>query len=102
MNDRFQTEHRYVWLDLVRGLSALAVFAGHLRSLTFENYSPQSTTLFKSLFFYLTGFAHEAVIVFFVLSGFFISKAILDSIERSRWTAQGYAIDRLGKRCGSF
>lgn len=53
-------------LDLIRGLSALAVMSGH-----------------------------EAVMVFFVLSGFFIGTSVLESFRERRWSWRAYLINRL-------
>jgi peptidoglycan/LPS O-acetylase OafA/YrhL len=50
-------------LDLVRGLAALLVVAGHLRAYVFKSYgevSQISVTL--KAFYFATGLGHEAVI----------------------------------------
>ena len=64
-------------LDLIRGLAAWAVMWGHLRALFFIDFQQiqHRNPLLKIVYFF-TGFGHEAVMVFFVLSGFFISTAI--------------------------
>lgn len=96
MQNSGKNESTYQWLNLVRGLAALEVFTGHLRTLVFKNYwVPGQSNVIKSIFFYLTGFSHEAVIIFFVLSGFFIGKNVHQSVNKSKWSAPGYAIDRL-------
>jgi peptidoglycan/LPS O-acetylase OafA/YrhL len=64
-------KHSYVWLDLIRALAAMAVFLQHLRTLIFNNYANGPAGFFKMTFYFLTGFSHEAVVIFFVLSGFF-------------------------------
>ncbi|WP_158290246.1 acyltransferase [Ramlibacter sp. WS9] len=69
---------RYVWLDLARGLSALAVCAGHLRAATFLDFAElQSPTAFHWALYFVTGLGHQAVMVFFVLSGFFVGGSVL-------------------------
>lgn len=86
---------QYDWLDLVRGLAALAVFIGHLRIICFRDV-PVGTlnTLGKGVFF-MTGFMHISVILFFVLSGFLIIKSIHESVLRNSWNTSSYAQNRL-------
>lgn len=82
-------------LDLIRGLAAWAVMWGHLRGLFFADFQhigPHGFWL-DSIYF-LTGFGHQAVMVFFVLSGFFISSAILKRHASQSWSWRDYAIDR--------
>src|SRR5580704_14806183 len=82
-------------LDLIRGLAAWAVMWGHLRALFFVDFQQlqHSSPLLKILYF-VTGFGHEAVMVFFVLSGFFISTAIISRHVSGKWSWRDYAIDR--------
>jgi peptidoglycan/LPS O-acetylase OafA/YrhL len=42
----------------------------------------------------LTGFGHQAVMAFFVLSGFLISSSVLRNLGRSTWSWRQYIIDR--------
>ena len=42
-------------------------------------------------------FGHQAVIAFFVLSGFWISKCIAERHAQGRWSWRDYAIDRLSR-----
>lgn len=77
-------------LDLVRGLAAIAVATGHLRAMMFESYSNDLGPL-AGIFYFLTGFGHQAVIIFFVLSGFFVSQSAM------KHTPGKYAINRLSR-----
>lgn len=61
---------QFYLLDLIRGSAALLVVMGHLRSLMFESWN--GGNLFKIIFYAVTSLGHQAVIVFFVLSGFFV------------------------------
>ncbi len=88
-------KHKYIWLDLFRGLAALEVFLSHLRSLMFKSYSADHSGSFKKVFYFITGFAHQAVIVFFVLSGFFITDTIFRSLDKRNFSPEGYGTDRL-------
>ena len=82
-------------LDLIRALAAWAVMWGHLRADFFVDYSQlqHHSPLLGSIYF-LTGFGTEAVLVFFVLSGFLISSAIFSRRASGIWSWRDYTIDR--------
>lgn len=80
----------------MRGIAALMVALGHLRSLMFREFRPEEGIASK-LFYFMTGFAHEAVIIFFVLSGFFITKSIHGAVQRSSWQFSDYYLNRLSR-----
>jgi len=52
-----------------------------------------NTILVKAIYF-VTGFGHQAVMVFFVLSGLSISYSVLKNFERGTWRWGNYVIDR--------
>ena len=59
--------------DWLRGLAAVAVLAGHVRGLFFVDFGDLvAPGPFARLAYMATGLGHQAVVVFFVLSGFFI------------------------------
>jgi peptidoglycan/LPS O-acetylase OafA/YrhL len=82
-------------LDFVRSVAAWAVMWGHLRAFFFVDFHDLShpSTFLKGLYF-VTGFGHEAVMVFFVLSGFLISFSILKSQLAGKWSWAEYATAR--------
>ena len=87
---------RYIWFDLIRGLSALAVCAGHLRAVMFTDYADlQAVGPIAGGFYFLTGLGHEAVMVFFVLSGFFVGGSVLG--RRDRFAFSDYLVARLSR-----
>jgi peptidoglycan/LPS O-acetylase OafA/YrhL len=84
-----------VKLDLVRGVAAMAVMIGHVRGLFFQDYASLVAPGFGTKFFYaVTGLGHEAVIVFFVLSGYFIGASVLKSVAANRWSWRSYLTHR--------
>jgi len=85
-------------LDLIRGLAAWAVMWDHLRGLFFVDFQQlnRPSSLLKVIYFF-TGFGNEAVLVFFVLSGFLISSAILGRRASGTWSWRDYAIDRASR-----
>lgn len=85
----------YFHLEFIRGISALLVVIGHLRSFLFINYNElESPSLFEKIFYFFTGFGHEAVMVFFVLSGFLISKSIDYSSNKNNFFSN-YMLKRI-------
>jgi peptidoglycan/LPS O-acetylase OafA/YrhL len=85
-------------LDLIRAAAAWAVMWGHLRGLFFVDY-PQvvGRSGWLGAIYFLTGFGHQAVMVFFVLSGFFISSAIFKRHDTRTWSWRDYAVDRTSR-----
>lgn len=83
---------------MIRGLSALAVMLGHVRGLFFTDYPELShPSAFLHLLYAVTGFGHQAVIVFFVLSGYFIGASVCDSVAARRWSWRIYLVNRLAR-----
>lgn len=74
MNKQFS-----IYLDLIRFIAAMLVFASHVPGHA------------GGYLWQLSGFGHEAVVVFFVLSGFVISYVVFDKNE----TAEKYVLSRL-------
>jgi peptidoglycan/LPS O-acetylase OafA/YrhL len=85
-----------VSLDLVRGLAAILVLVDHWRNLFFLNYHEVRVhRLFFAVPYTLTAAAHEAVVIFFVLSGFLIGGTVRRAIERGEWSWTSYLTHRL-------
>ena len=88
-------QRSYPYLDLIRGLAAIAVLFGHVRSLFFVDY--QSGAGLAGILYFGSGFGHQAVMVFFVLSGFFIGRTIHSRWRAGRWDWQDYLACRLSR-----
>lgn len=80
-------------LNWMRGLAAVSVLAGHVRGAFFVELPPGGSALAK-LAYLLTGFGHQAVIVFFVLSGFFIGTSVIATTRDGTWSWQRFALRR--------
>ena len=82
-------------LDALRGVAALTVVAQHARTYLFADLTvlaPQPLAV-RAVYF-LTGFGHAAVMVFFVLSGFLVGGSALRSIEAGRFSWRSYLLRR--------
>ena len=89
-------DKKYMWLDLCRGLSALAVLAGHLRNAIFIDFSQLNESSFvEKIFYFTTSLGHQAVMVFFVLSGFFVGGSILN--HKNNFKFKNYLVARLSR-----
>ena len=87
----------YFWADVLRFIAALLVVMEHSRDLLFLTVAEAGklSVIWKA-FYFLTGFGSEAVIVFFVLSGYWITSAITRRIDRQAFW-RDYLIDRLSR-----
>ncbi|MDE2301565.1 MAG: acyltransferase [Sphingomonadales bacterium] len=79
------------WSDGARALAAMLVVASHARDVVMVDYPHRSGWL---AFYAVTGPGHSGVILFFVLSGFWIGRAVWRRrAAQAFW--QDYAVDRL-------
>lgn len=83
-------------LNFLRGIAAFVVLVGHWRNLFFVDWPEVSQKhAWLALFYFCTKFGHEAVVVFFVLSGFLIGRTVLRPLWSGSWSAKHYAAHRL-------
>jgi peptidoglycan/LPS O-acetylase OafA/YrhL len=84
-----------VHFDLLRGLAAFFVLFEHWRNLFYIDF-PQLTVGRRALAaFYVLGSAgHQSVIIFFVLSGYFIGGTVFRAVERNQWSWSTYLLRR--------
>ncbi len=87
---------RLPYLDSLRAGAAICVLVSHLRSFLFVDW-PYVTNknILLGAFYFLTGLGHEAVVVFFVLSGFFVGGSVAKSWTSGTWSAARYALQRI-------
>ena len=91
-------KHHCDTLDLIRALAAGAVCISHLRNLMFVDYRRMSGTgLAGKAFYFLSNYGHTAVIVFFLLSGYFVGGSVLRQVEAGTWSWQRYLTERLSR-----
>lgn len=81
-------------MNLLRGVASLQVAAAHLRAEVYPGLRglEEPGLAYMALAFF-TGFAHQAVMVFFLISGWLVGGSLLDKIGQSR-ALRAYAIDR--------
>lgn len=83
-------------LQIVRAAAAMLVVCRHARNAVLVDYPqvPFPNAIEKALYF-ITGLGHEAVIVFFVMSGYLVGGSILRSRKNFSWGQ--YAAARLAR-----
>ncbi|MFN6460334.1 MAG: acyltransferase family protein [Nostoc sp. DedVER02] len=88
-----------IGLDFLRAIATIEVLVGHLRNLYFVDYNQISiqTNLFVKFFYFITGFGHQAVIGFFVLSGLLIGNSVFKTLQQHKFTWKSYLIARLSR-----
>ncbi|UWZ84596.1 acyltransferase family protein [Occallatibacter riparius] len=81
-------------LDAIRALAAVTVFVMHAKGLFIGSVLKHGAAAGRNPSEF-TSPAHEAVIVFFVLSGYFVGGGVLRNWKNRIWTWRTYAIQRL-------
>lgn len=92
-----EPDGHYYWLDLIRFLAAFAVMACHFRGAFFVEYSTlsfqqQNPIIFA--FYFITRLGFEAVLVFFVLSGFLVGGRAIQRITYGTFKVKSFVVDR--------
>lgn len=85
----------YAWMDVFRALAAILVAISHVRDIAVRDASP-SDGLIAKIFYFLTGFGHTGVVVFFVLSGFWITRSVMNRMDQPGFWPN-YLIDRVSR-----
>ena len=82
-------------ISLLRGLAALQVAAAHLRADFFPGLrNVEDPALWYQALAFFTGFAHQAVVVFFLISGWLVGGSFLNR-RKQPGAIKLYAIDRV-------
>ncbi len=88
------------WLDWIRFLAALVVLLAHARGATFVEYGAllqSDKGALVAIWYALTRVEEEAVIVFFVLSGYLVGGMSLERMLARQFSPANYAIDRISR-----
>ena len=91
-------KHRLVHLDCLRGWAALLVVLEHLRAFLFVPYVQlKAPGVMTKLFYLMTGLGHQAVMIFFVLSGFLVGGSVITALQNGKWSWRGYLLRRMSR-----
>ena len=87
-------------LDGLRWVAAGLVVVSHVRSMVLANWpqvASDHATVAMKLLYLLTSFGHQAVILFFVLSGFLVGGSVVNDIRRERFSFPLYLVNRISR-----
>src|SRR4051812_36495569 len=89
--------YQSLWLGLLRGLAALQVALAHLRAEIYPGLrGMDDAPIAYEVLAFFTGFAHQAVVVFFVISGWLVGGSLMNKWSQKQ-ALQSYAIDRVSR-----
>jgi peptidoglycan/LPS O-acetylase OafA/YrhL len=89
---------RWPLLDLFRFGAALLVLLGHTRYLYFGTpASVAQSSIGPQMFYLLTGLSNQAVVFFFVISGFLVGGPIAERIAKNDFETWKYLINRFSR-----
>lgn len=91
------SRQHFHWLDLLRFVAAFLVLACHFRGAFFQEWTElpaqyHNTSTF--IFFYATRLGQEAVLFFFILSGFLVGGRTIQRAIDGTFSLPSFAIDR--------
>ncbi|MGZ8289087.1 MAG: acyltransferase family protein [Telluria sp.] len=87
--------HHSVAISVLRGLAALQVAAAHVRAQFYPGLSTMADPgLGYQVLAFFTGFAHQSVVIFFVLSGWLVGGSLMNRVGQPGAIAS-YAVDRI-------
>lgn len=96
MTRSIEVKPHLVHLDFLRGTAALLVCLEHLRAFLFVPFRDLASPGVAAKAFYLvTGLGHQAVMVFFVLSGFLVGGSVQGAFRKGNWGWKEYLLRRL-------
>lgn len=99
MNSNNERVH-YYWLDALRFIAAFMVLLSHSRSTFFPAFGDLPAEQHNVLTMAFTLFCrlgHEAVVIFFVLSGFLVGGRGIERMQNGTMKVGSYAIDRFSR-----
>jgi peptidoglycan/LPS O-acetylase OafA/YrhL len=94
------TSKRYhlPFLDMLRAVAAFLVLLGHSRNWIFQSIDTvDHPGILLKLFWLVTVLHHEAVVLFFALSGFLVGGSVLRSTKRGTFSFVNYFIARFSR-----
>lgn len=84
-----------ILISLLRGMAAIVVATAHLRAAVYPSFRAVSDPpVWFNMLAFICGFAHQAVLIFFVISGWLVGGSLLNRMHE-RHAITNYAIDRI-------
>lgn len=95
-----KTKQHFYWLDALRFIAAFMVLLSHTRNTFFPAFGDlpaDQQNIFSMALTMFCRMGHEAVIIFFVLSGFLVGGRGWERIQNGTMNVSSYAIDRFSR-----
>lgn len=95
-----KSDQHFYWLDALRFIAAFMVLLSHARSTFFPAFGDLPADQHNVITMTFTMFCrmgHEAVVIFFVLSGFLVGGRGWERIQNGSMHVESYAIDRFSR-----
>lgn len=89
--------HGNIALNALRAAAAILVVVGHSWNALMQDYSGVVHSPFVRLAYTASSLQHPAVMVFFVLSGFWVGGSVLRTVPGGRFSWKRFAIARLSR-----
>lgn len=85
-------------LDCLRWVAALLVVISHLKPILFVEYANlKQKSVLLDAFYFISGLGHEAVVIFFVMSGLLVGGLSLDRYMDRRFVPRQFVIQRFSR-----
>lgn len=82
-------------LDVLRAVAALAVVLQHVRTLVMVDFDDVAHNPLQTVLYGVSALGHQAVVIFFVLSGFWVGGSLIRSVKRNSFRWSGYMVNRV-------
>ena len=90
-----ENDYHSILISLLRGMAAIVVATSHLRAAVYPSFRAVSDPPFWfNLLAFICGFSHQAVLIFFVISGWLVGGSLLNRMQE-RHAITNYTIDRI-------
>jgi peptidoglycan/LPS O-acetylase OafA/YrhL len=87
-----------IYVDALRGLSAILVLIGHVRLMLFvEANTEPHLSIFSKAFYFATNLGGASVMVFFVLSGYLVGSSVIRNMQSGKWSWLEYFVARASR-----
>lgn len=84
-------------LNFSRWVAALLVVLGHVRAIYFQSYMESCSNAAGRLFYFLTGFGQESVVIFICLSGYLVGGKLITSFSQNQFKVTDFIFNRINR-----
>jgi peptidoglycan/LPS O-acetylase OafA/YrhL len=93
--ERISVRSENVPIDVLRALAALVVVLSHVRTLVMADFDDVVHSPLQTVLYEFSALGHSAVVVFFVLSGYWVGGSVIRGVKRNSFAWSGYLVNRI-------